>query len=131
MGCREVAACGGNGTSVGMGGTAFIPPIENHSTVNPQAKPTPVVEGRQVIHTPGVSSTAVHRPPPATLPTQRVRVRAAKTGPQLPGPCLAARTLIDRNIDHGVRGFYFTDLMKTINSAPSSEQTAANGKSAW
>ena len=119
MGCREVAACGGNDTSVGMGGTAFIPPIENHSTVNLQAKPTPVVEGRQVIHT------------PATLPTQRVRVRAARTGPQLPGPCLAARTLIDRSIDHGVRGFYFTDLMKTINSAPSSEQTAANGKSAW
>lgn len=47
---------------------------------------------------------------------------------------LTARTLNNRGINQDARGWlrlaYFTDLMKTISSAPSSEQTAANGKSA-
>ncbi len=47
---------------------------------------------------------------------------------------LTARTLSNRGIGQDARGWlrlaYFTDLMKTISSAPSSEQTAANGKSA-
>ena len=63
-----------------------------------------------------------------SIPQNQANKRAERLDtPQNNGPTLRSFVMEGRGMNKYV---YFTDLMKTISTAPISEQTAASGKSA-